>query len=163
MATTTTSTDVVLAAIDAINRRDIPGLRACWSAGVQERFPTGECDGPDAIAAYFQAAFDAMPDLHLAIQGSAEQGESVFVRWHMTGHHTGAAWNGVAASGKRVELDGIDHFVVRDGEVVSNFVVFDQIQFGRSVGLMPPDGSAGDRALKAAFAARVKLAAKLRR
>ena len=38
------------------------------------------------------------------------------------------------------------------------FVIFDQTQWGRQVGLMPEDGSTGDRALKGTFNARVKLA-----
>ena len=37
-------------------------------------------------------------------------------------------------------------------------MIYDQIQWGRQVGLMPEDGSGGDRALKGASNARVKLA-----
>jgi hypothetical protein len=52
----------------------------------------------------------------------------------------------------------MDHFVLRDGRVVSNFVVFDQLQYARAIGMMPPDASAGDKAMKAAFNARTKIA-----
>jgi hypothetical protein len=52
---------------------------------------------------------------------------------------------------------------MRDGKVVSNFVIVDQMQYARQIGLMPPDGAAADRALKAAFNARTKLAEKLKR
>jgi hypothetical protein len=34
---------------------------------------------------------------------------------------------------------------------VSNFVVYDQMQFDQQVGLMPSEGSAADRTLKGAF------------
>ena len=51
-----------------------------------------------------------------------------------TGTHSGASWSGVEPTGKSVAMDGIDHFVVRDGKVVSSFVVFDQTQFARAVG-----------------------------
>jgi hypothetical protein len=37
----------------------------------------------------------------------------------------------------------------------------DQTQWGRQIGLLPEDGSAGDRALKGAFNARIKLARKV--
>jgi hypothetical protein len=53
--------------------------------------------------------------------------------------------------------------VVRDGEVISNSVVFDQMQYARQIGLLPADGSAADKALKGAFNARTRLAAKLSR
>ena len=47
---------------------------------------------------------------------------------------------------------------VRDGKMASNFVVFDQMEVGRQLGLLPPDGSPPDRALKAAFNAKTKIA-----
>ncbi|MGH2910222.1 MAG: ester cyclase, partial [Solirubrobacteraceae bacterium] len=116
-------------------------MRELWTATTVERFPTETCVGTDDIAAYFEAAFAALPDFHIEIQAIAETGDDVMVRWRITGTHSGAAWQGVAPTGRAVALDGIDHFVIRDGAVVSNFVVFDQMQFARSVGLMPPDGS----------------------
>jgi steroid delta-isomerase-like uncharacterized protein len=155
-------TEVVRTAVDAINRQDIAALREAWAPDIHVRFPDADCHGADAAIAYFQAAFAAMPDMRLEIQALAEHGETVFMRWRMTGQHTGAAWNGIAASGRRVELDGMDHFEIRDGRVASNFVVYDQMQFARAVGLVPQDGSPGDRALKAAFAARIRVTEKLR-
>lgn len=157
-----TASELVRTAVDAINRHDIAALKATWAPDLHERFPDAECHGADATAAYFQHAFDAMPDLRLEIMGMSEQAGTVFMRWRMTGHHTGTAWNGIAASGRRIELDGIDHFEVRDGLIATNFVVYDQLQFARAVGLVPQDGSPGDRALKAAFAARMKVTEKLR-
>jgi steroid delta-isomerase-like uncharacterized protein len=154
----TSNTELIRWAFDVINTHDVTPLKGFWHDGTVERFPTRTARGADDITAYFESAFAAMPDLRIEIQGMAEQGDDVFVRWHMTGTHTGAPWEGWAASGKKVEMDGIDHFVVRDGNVVSNFVVFDQVQFARQAGAMPEVGTPGDRAMKAAFALRQKLA-----
>ena len=52
---------------------------------------------------------------------------------------------------------------MHDGKVTSNFVVFDQMQFARSVGMMPPDGSAADRVMKAAFNAKTRIARRRKR
>ena len=57
----------------------------------------------------------------------------------------------------------MDHFVIRGGKIVSNFVVFDQMQYARQLGLMPPEGSSGDRAVKAAFNAKTKLSERFKR
>ena len=46
--------------------------------------------------------------------------------------------------------------------LVSNFVVFDQMQFARQIGMLPPDGTAADRATKAAFNAKTRLLSRLR-
>jgi predicted ester cyclase len=146
-----TETEVVLSVIGQLNEHSTAGMRPLWSPGIVERFPDRTCHGPDELAAYFQAAFDAFPDFRLEPQGHAGEGESVFVRWRLSGTHTGGTFQGIAPTGKRVELDGIDHFTVRDGVVVSNVVVFDQMAFARQLGLMPPDASVADRALKGAF------------
>ena len=45
----------------------------------------------------------------------------------------------------------------------SNTVVFDQMTFARQVGLLPPDGSGADKALKAAFNAKTRVALAARR
>ena len=80
----------------------------------------------------------------------------------MTGTHKGSLL-GIEPTGKPLAIDGIDHFVIRDRKVVSNFVVADQLQYARQIGMMPPDGSAGDKAFKAAFNLRTRVASKLGR
>ena len=157
-----TNGELIRWAFGVINTHDIDPLRGFWSDDTVERFPDQTCRGAAEIAAYFEAVFAAAPDLRMKIDTLVEQGEHVFVHWHMTGTHTGAAFQGIAATGKPIALDGMDHFVVRDGTVASNFVIFDQMQFARQVGLLPPDGSAADRATKAAFNARTRVASELR-
>ena len=45
---------------------------------------------------------------------------------------------------------------------LERFGVYDQMQFARQAGMLAPDGSAGDRATKAAFNAKTRLLARLR-
>jgi predicted ester cyclase len=92
-----------------------------------------------------------------------EHGDDVLAHWQLTGTHSGGPFQGIAPTGKRIVLDGMDHFVIRDGVVATNFVVFDQMQFARAIGMLPPDGSRADRAMKAAFNARSRLVSRLRR
>lgn len=86
----------------------------------------------------------------------------MFVQWRLTGTHNGPLM-GIEPTHKRITIDGIDHFVVHDGKVLSNFVVFDQMQRARQVGILPPDGSGADKALKSAYNARTKLLSRLGR
>ena len=90
-------------------------------------------------------------------------GDSAFVRWHMTGTFTGASWMGIDPTGGRLELDGIDNFTLRDGLVAHNFVVFDRLSFAQQLGMLPPDNSLGDRAMRSLFNARTKLGRRFRR
>ena len=157
-----TNTELALQVFDAINAHDIGALRALWPPEMTERFPDQTLHGPDELAAYFEGAFSAMPDFHMEVLRTAEEGDAVFVRWRLTGTHTGSAFSGIETTGRRIEVDGMDHFTVQDGKVVSNFVVFDQMEIARGLGLLPPDGSTADRALKSAFNAKTKIAGAIR-
>ncbi len=144
-------------AFERLNDRDVTELRQFWNAETVERFPDATCTGSEEIAAYFETVFAALPDFHMRVDSLVEQGDDVFVHWHLTGTHSGAQFQGLAPTGRPIALDGIDHFVLRDGAVISNFVVYDQMQFARQIGLLPSDGSTADRAMKTAFNGKTEL------
>lgn len=160
--TEASNAELVRWSFDALNRRDLPAVRQLWTDQTVERFPDRTCHGTDEIAAYFQDAFDGIADWRIEVLSLAAEADDVFVRWRLTGIHTGPLL-GIAATGRPLSIDGMDHFVIRDGKVVSNFVIFDQMQYGRQIGMLADDGSTADRALKAAFNARTKLVERLKR
>ena len=153
-----TYAELIRWAFGMLNRQDVSPLKRYWTSDTVERFPDRTCRGPEEVARYFEDMFAAMPDFQFEIIAMAEQGEHVFVHWRLTGTH-GGPMLGIEPTGKPVAIDGMDHFVIRDGAVVSNFVVFDQMQYARQIGMMPPDGSAADKAIKRAFNVRTKLLA----
>jgi steroid delta-isomerase-like uncharacterized protein len=157
-----TNAELIRWAFDVLNHHTVEPLRQFWTDDTVERFPDRTCRGADEIGQYFLDTFAALPDFHIEIVGLAAEGEDVFVRWRITGTHEGRLL-GIEPTGKRIALDGVDHFVIRDGRVVSNFVISDQMDYARQLGMIPPDGSPADRAVKAAFNARMKLARRLRR
>lgn len=166
MATASPPVDVSSAELlrwvfETINQRDSSVLRQLWTADTVVRFPDRTCTGADEIAAYFDEAFAGMPDWNMEVVSIAADGGDAFVHWHLEGTHTGPLL-GIEPTGKPLAVDGMDHFVIRDGKVVSNFVIFDQMQYARQIGMMPPDGSSADKAVKSAFNLRTKLVQRLR-
>jgi steroid delta-isomerase-like uncharacterized protein len=144
-------------AFERLSAHDVDSLKqSVWDADTVERFPDRNVRGHEEVGAYFQEIMDGIDDFRIEIVALAEQGDEVFVQWRATGTHTGKVF-GFDATGKALEIDGMDHFTVRDGRVVSNFVVFDQMQFARGIGLLPPDGSAADKAVKSAFNAKTRV------
>jgi predicted ester cyclase len=167
MATTAPPTGVsngelIRWAFEQLNRHDVSALREFWHDATVERFPDRTCRGRDEIVRYFEDTFAAVPDMHMEVIAIAEQGDDVFAHWRLTGTHLGTL-QGIEPTGKPVALDGIDHFVMRDGNVVSNFVVFDQMQYGRQIGMLPPQDSPADKAMKVAFNAVTRLRGYARR
>jgi predicted ester cyclase len=159
---TASNAELVRWAFDVLNTHEVSPLRQFWTSETVERFPDRECRGTDEIAGYFEEAFTAIRDFHMEVISIVEQGDDVFVQWRLTGIHDGPLL-GIAPTHKPLEIDGMDHFVMRDGVVKSNFVVFDQMQYARQIGMMPPQDSSADRAVKGLFNARTRVASAVRR
>ena len=158
----TSNAEIVRWAFEMINAHDVPALAQLWNDATVERFPPGTSQGKAEMVRYFEVLFAAVPDAHMDVIAVAENGDDVFIHWRLTGTHSGAPFEGIDASGRAVAIDGMDHFVIRDGIVATNFVVYDQMQFARQIGMLPPDGSPADRATKAAFNAKTRLLSRLR-
>jgi steroid delta-isomerase-like uncharacterized protein len=148
---------------NVLNRHDADALRAYWADDLVEELPTGTYRGPDEMARYFAETFAAMPDFHIEPDCLAADGETVFVKWRLTGTFDGAPWQGIEPTGDRIALNGIDCFTFRGGKIVHNAVAFDQMSFGRQIGMLPAKDSLGERGMRAAFNARTKLKRRLSR
>jgi predicted ester cyclase len=158
-----TNAQLVRWALDRIDAQDVDSLRNFfWTADSTVYFPAGTCRGSVEIAAHFEQIFAAVTDFTFEIISIAESGRDVLVHWHLTGRHVGT-FVGIAATGRRIDFEGFDHFVIEDGKVVTNTVRYDQMEFARQIKLLPPDGSIADRAMKAAFNATTRVVGIVRR
>ena len=61
------------------------------------------------------------------------------------------AEEGIEATGRRVELRGADLLDIEDGKLVRNTAFYDGAQFARAIGLLPPQDSGAERAMRSAF------------
>lgn len=154
-----TNSEMIRGVIDCLNRHDSASAKEYWSSEIEHRFPDRTVHGPDAVAAWFEESWASMADWHMEVITVAEQGDEVFVRWRLTGHHTGML-SGVAPTGTLLTLEGMDHMVVRDGKLISNFVVSDQLAPARQMGMMPPQDSLPERLMKRGFNVWTKLRGK---
>jgi steroid delta-isomerase-like uncharacterized protein len=147
---------------EMLNRHDVSPLKQhLWTTETVARFPDRTTRGAEELAAYLEGQFAALTDWHMDVVAVAGQGDDVFVHWHLTGTHSGPMF-GVQPTGKAITVEGVDHFVLRDGKVASVYVATDTMEFARQFGMMPSDGSAADKALKAMFNAKTRLAQTVR-
>ena len=168
MATATTETrtpvEIVREVFDEVlNRRDADALLDYWAEDIVEQFPVGTYRGREEVRGYFAEVFAALPDFHIEADRIVGDGETVFVKWRITGTFSGGRWNGIDPTGTAIELDGMDCFTIRDGLAVHNAVRYDTADFARQIGMLPPQDSAAERAMTAAFNGWTKLKARLRR
>jgi steroid delta-isomerase-like uncharacterized protein len=159
MAASTTETVELFKRLfaEVLNQRDADALLPYWAEDIVEEFPIGTFRGREAVRQCFAQVFAALPDFHIEAKNIVGEGETVFVRWHLTGTFSGAPWLGIEPTGSRVALDGIDCFTMRDGLVVHNKVVYDQLSFARQIGMLPEEGTSADRTMLAAFNLKTRL------
>jgi steroid delta-isomerase-like uncharacterized protein len=143
---------------DAMDNRDVAGIVAHWREdGVDDMVPVGLLRGREEIRAFFESMFAAMPDARTTVTRLIAGEQSCAVEWRIEGTFDGGPYMGIEPTGKHVEVRGLDLFELEDGELVSNTGYFDGAAFARQIGMLPPDGSGADRAMKSAFNAVTKL------
>jgi steroid delta-isomerase-like uncharacterized protein len=165
MATTAvTPREVVTEYFDALGTQDLDRAVATWKPGSLDRLHGfSDLVAPHGIRDYFGSIFRAMPDFRLVVLSMVAEGDDVAVRWRATGTFDGAGtFEGLAPNGRSIELEGLDLLTVRDGKIVANEAYTNGMEFARQVGALPPQGSAPERAMAAAFNAKTALVKRLR-
>ena len=141
--------------------RDYERMKTFWhSDGVEDFIVIGPYHGPDAVTDVFRQIYAAVPDAELVTDQVIAEGDTAAVRWHMTGNFTGEQFMGVLATGRPIEIRGVDCIELEDGLIRLNTVYYDGLGFARDIGMLPPMDSPAERAMYAAFNAltRVKRA-----
>jgi steroid delta-isomerase-like uncharacterized protein len=142
----------------AIGQQDLDAALACWKPGAIDHLaPVGELSAPDGMRAYFESLFAAMPDLAYEVRDLVADGGKVAVWWRIRGSFTGAPFDGVRATGGKVEAEGLDFVRVEDGLIVRNDSYWDDSSIARQLGLLPAKGSRQERVLKGLLNAKIRL------
>lgn len=155
--------DVARGVFEATTNHDLDALRELVQPdGVDDFVPVGEFRGPDAILGFFKEMFGAFPDFSITADRIVTADSTAVVQWHVSGTFTGTAFQGMLATGRRVELRGVDVMEITDGRVHRNTIYFDGAEMARQIGMLPQKDSPADRALLGAFNARTRLSAQVK-
>jgi len=147
---------------DAINRKDVEAAVLMWRPGGRENV-RGQVDttAPGGVRDFLNGIVGPFPDFAFEVVEKTIQDDRAAYRWQATGTFTGAPFQGVEATGARIEIEGVDVLIVRDGQIIENNAFTDGMTVARQLGLMPPEGSSQERAMKRAFNAKTRVGAKL--
>lgn len=138
--------DLSIAKTD-LERQTLDWLHAVWNQRMLGRIkdvyaPTCQYHGPLMAEMYGIAAvthqtlglIGSLPDagftpLHICSTPCEEGGTKVAVRWIMEGHHLGyGLLQGLGEpTGKRVQVLGISHYHYKDGKIVDEWRVYDEL------------------------------------
>ena len=139
--------------LDAWNSLDADGVAAMCAEDVVWNDPglPGPAHGREGVRAFVRATAHAFPDFQVEELGSpyiSADEPRVLSRYRMTGTMLGPwEYTNLAATGHRIELLGVDEWTF-DGERMSHYeTYYDSLDMARQLGILPPVGSAVDRAM----------------
>jgi predicted ester cyclase len=146
-------TEIARALNSALNAHDPDGIVAQMHPDASFHFiPIGTYTGREDVRAFFAELHAAIPDVHLAIEADHEVGDVVTHQWSASGTFNGASsFQGIKPTGRRVQFRGVDVMEFEGDLLRRNTIYYDGLLFARQIGLLPRQGSAGDRGLLRLF------------
>ena len=106
---------------------------------VEHQAMPGMPEGKDALRAFVEMFRAAFPDLKVETLATAVDGDEVWVHSRMTGTHKGD-FNGIAPTGKKVDVTMFDRVRTRDGKAVEHWGVSDDLGMMTQLGVVPEMG-----------------------
>ena len=155
METSTSPVEVASQLFEALNHRDLDLAAKLWHPDLVEDFVAiGEFRGRDGARGFFEELFAAVPDIVFTVDRLIGDAEHAVVQWHITGTFSGGPFQGIHATGRTVELRGVDVMHIVDGTLRHNTIYYDGLAFARQIGLLPSEGTLADKALMSGFNAK---------
>ncbi|MDO8210128.1 ester cyclase [Conexibacter sp. CPCC 206217] len=130
--------DVVQRHIEAFNSRDVDGEP--WAADAEMTAPGASVSGREAVLGFLGVFHEAFSDGRLVVEKLIADGSSAAVEGRFVGTHDGVLHtpNGdVPATSRPVDFRWAAAYEVRDSELLSEHLYFDQQDFLAQLGLLP--------------------------
>jgi steroid delta-isomerase-like uncharacterized protein len=99
------------------------------------RAPGQELHGPEELKALFAAYRTAFPDLHIDIEDLLIAGDKAVIAFTLTGTHAGVLM-GIGATGKEVEAHGMVLSRFKDGKIIEEWEILDQLTLFEQLGVV---------------------------
>jgi predicted ester cyclase len=131
---------------DLWNGGDLTAIEQLYDPGFTADYqPYSWREGLDGIRAMVSQARTATPDYHEELLDLVVDGDRAAVRLRITFTHTSAI-GPIAATGKRISYEELVLFTFRDGRVLSQRGIPDNLSMLRQMGVVPvPPGQAAAR------------------
>jgi steroid delta-isomerase-like uncharacterized protein len=134
---------IVLGCWEVANSHDISGFDRYYAEDVVYHGNDGDIRGRENVKTYLQTFITAVPDLKVTIEDIFGEDDRVFSRARMRGTNTGE-FNGMPPTGKTIDIGLIMAACrVKDGRIVEEWEVLDQLELVRQLGLIEAPALAG--------------------
>jgi steroid delta-isomerase-like uncharacterized protein len=153
-----TAVETARALFEALQKRDVDAVLALdTDDAVGDVVAIGAFRGKTAIRRFLDEMFAAFPDFDLVVDHVFGDDDSAVVQWHATGTFSGAPFQRIEPTGKRVEIRGVDVVDIVAGRIVRDTMFYDGASLARQIGMLPQSGSGTEKALLSVFNALTRV------
>ena len=122
------------------NAGDLDGVMELYSEDAVQNMPDGTYEGKRAIADRLSVELSAFSDVNHTVRSFVGQGDAFCDEWTFVGTNTGVLplpdGRELPATGKQVEIKGMEYCLMRDGKLIVNTLYYDNMAVAFQLGLM---------------------------
>jgi steroid delta-isomerase-like uncharacterized protein len=127
--------------VELYNAGELDACMELYAEDASQRMHDGVFEGIDAIRERLARDLTAFPDAKYVVDSFFGEGDRFADEWTFTGTNTGPLrlpeGTEVSATGKRVEIKGMEFVEVRDGKIVVDNLYYDFLAAVAQLGLVP--------------------------
>lgn len=121
------------------NEGDVEGFCSLYSDDAVLTTPEGRFEGRGSMLPYLQSQFSMFPDVQVAVERHCEQDDLYIGEFRVRGTNTGPVplpeGGEMAATGRAVELYGVEVVRVQGDEIVEHDMLWDRLGLLEQLGL----------------------------
>jgi len=132
--------------VERYNAGDLDGVMDLYGEDAVQLMPDGTFVGRIAIRERLSRELAAFPDVQWVLLSYVEQGDAFADEWAFAGTHTGPLplpdGSELPATGKRIEVRGMEFVQMRDGKIIVDNLYYDNLAVSAQLGLLTQPASA---------------------
>jgi steroid delta-isomerase-like uncharacterized protein len=132
--------------VELYNAGDLDACMELYAEDASQRMHDGVFEGIDAIAERLARDLTAFPDAKYVVNSFFAAGDKFGDEWTFTGTNTGPLrlpdGSEIPATGKPVEIKGMEYVEVRDRKIVVDNLYYDFMAAVAQLGLVPEGAAA---------------------
>jgi steroid delta-isomerase-like uncharacterized protein len=132
--------------VELYNAGDLDACMKLYADDASQRMHDGVFEGIDAIAERLARDLSAFPDAKYVVESFFAERDTFGDEWTFTGTNTGPLrlpdGSEIPATGRQVEIKGMEYVEVRDGKIVVDNLYYDFLAAVTQLGLVPEGAAA---------------------
>lgn len=129
---------IILTLVDVIQRGDLERVEQLFAPGYVPHDPSNPTrrGGVEGAREFIAMLHAGLGDVRYTIELLTAEADRVTYRWTLQGTHTGA-FMGMPASGRTIEVTGMDMFRLTNGKIVESWASADALGMLQQLGALP--------------------------